>query len=336
MEKKVVVHTGARPGASLPIEEEVLDVPGVQFVLRGRCATPSEVLEAVCDADAALCGAEPYTDEVFAGAPRLQVVVRYGIGLDTIDLEAATEHGVMVANFPGFCVREVANHALLLVLACAKKLRQLDLALRREGWGAARKLLAPMGTIHSETLGLVAFGNIARALADRAKALEMRVIAYDRYVDPTAFDQAGVERVSMEELAEQADYVSCHLPLTEETRGLIDGAFFRRMKPTACFINTSRGAVVVESDLVAALREGRIAGAGLDVYESEPIQPTHPLCSMENVVLTPHSAAYADTTLDSIRRRVAQAALAVVRGGLPEFVANPAVLNHRRGARKPT
>ncbi|MBC7316728.1 MAG: C-terminal binding protein, partial [Chloroflexi bacterium] len=253
----------------------------------GRCTTPQEVLEAVREADIALCYSEPYTREVFAGAPRLKAVIRYGIGVDTIDLDAATEYGVMVVNFPDFCVREVANHALALILACAKKIMRHDRLLRTEGWAAARAINSPMGPIHGETLGLVAFGNIARALARRAQALEMQVIAYDPYVAPSVFAEYQVEPVSLEELAARSDYVSCHLPLNEHTRGMLDARFFSQMKPTAYFINTSRGAVVKEADLIAALEAGKIAGAGLDVFEREPIAPDHPFCRMENVILTP-------------------------------------------------
>jgi D-3-phosphoglycerate dehydrogenase len=330
MEKKIIVHTGAKPGTELPIESQVLNVPDVEFILRGRCDTPAKVLEAVRDADAALCGSEPYTREVFANAPKLKVVVRYGIGVDTIDLEAATEYGVMVANFPDFCIEEVANHALVLMLACAKKVVQLDRTLREKGWQAARALLSPMGTVHDQTLGLIAFGNIARAFAKRAKLLRMQVIAYDPYVDPAVFAEAGVESVGLMEVAERSDYVSCHLPLTPQTRGMIDAAFFSRMKPTAYFINTSRGAVVKEADLIAALEKKQIAGAALDVFEKEPIETTHPLCAMPNVILLPHTASYADATFQSLYYRVANAALTVVRGGVPEFVANPEVLPHRR------
>jgi len=334
MGKKIVVHTGAAPGTPLPEEQGVLHLPEVEFILRGPCPTPDDVLASVRDADAALCALEPYTRQVFANAPRLKVVVRYGIGVDTIDLDAATEFGVIIANFPGFCVQEVANHALLLMLACAKKLRQFDLFLREKGWSAARSMLTGLGTIHGETLGLIAFGDIARTLAERAKVLRMQVIAYDPYVGEDAFVQAGVEPVSLEELAERSDYVSCHLPLNSETKGMLDASFFNRMKQTACFINTGRGGVIVEPDLVAALREHRIAGAGLDVFAEEPVQPTHPLCSMEHVVLTPHTAGYADETFASLRRRVAHAALAVLRGNLPEFVANPEVLRRRGGPRE--
>ncbi len=325
-----IVHTGRSPHEPLVEEMEALGVPDVQVLLRGPCATPAEVLEAVRDADVALCMREPYTEAVFTAAPRLRCVIRYGVGVDTIDLDAATRHGVVVGHLADFCTREVANHALVLLLACAKKVTQLDRALRTDGWGAARELLVPMGAIHGQTAGLVAFGRIARSLAQRLHALEMEVIAYDPYLTDEVFSAAGVEPVSLGELARRADYVSSHLPLTAETRGMLDARFFAQMKRSAYFINTSRGAVVVERDLIAALQEGRIAGAGLDVFEDEPIEPDHPFCHMENVVLTPHSASYADATMETRRRRVGRDALSAARGGLPDFVANPEVLDRRR------
>ena len=328
--KKIVVHTGAQPDMPLREEMEALRAADVELMLRGRCRTPAQVLEAVRDADVGLCYGEPYTREVLAGAPQLKAVVRYGIGVDTIDLDAATEYGIMAVNFPDFCVREVADHALALMLACARKLLRYDRAIRREGWRAAKSLSSPMGAIHDETLGLIAFGNIARALARGAKALDMQVVAHDPYVEPAVFAEAGVKPVSLAEVASLSDYVSCHVPLNDRTKGMIDATFFERMKPTAYLINTSRGAVVKEADLIAALRNGHLAGAGLDVYESEPVEPEHPFCVMDNVILTPHVASYADATFASLRRRVGQAALAVVRGQVPEFVANPEVLAHRR------
>lgn len=330
MEKLLVVHTRAQPGDSCEEERKALDAPDIDFVLRGKCHTPQQVLEAVRDADVALCGSEPYTREVLANAPRLKAVIRYGIGVDTVDLDAATEYGIVVANFPDFCIREVANHALVLMLTCAKKVLWVDRTLREEGWAAARRFRKCTGTIHNETLGLIAFGNIAQAFAKRAQVLEMHVIAYDPFAKSSVFARAGVERVSLAEVASRSDYVSCHLPLNDHTRGMIDASFFGRMKPTAYFVNTSRGAVVVEADLIAALRERRIAGAGLDVYESEPLSMDHPLLVMDNVVLTSHMASYADETFASLYRRVGAAALTILRGGVPEFVANPAVLEHRR------
>lgn len=330
MEPALVVHTGAQPDSPRPIEEAVLAVPGVRFAKRGRCDTPQQVLQAVRDADAAICGNEPYTREVFANAPRLKGVVRTGVGVDTVDLEGATAHGVLVANFPDFCTLEVANHAIMLLLSCAKKVARLDRALRVAGWGTARSALAPMGQIHGQTLGLIAFGNIARATASRAQAFDMRVVAYDPFVDAAELEAVGVEPVTLETLAARSDYVSCHVPLNPHTQGMLGAAFFSSMKPTAYFVNTSRGGVINERDLIAALRQGAIAGAGLDVYEQEPLADDHPFLHMDNVVLTPHSASYADATMEMLFRRVATAALAIARGELPEHLANPKVLESRR------
>jgi D-3-phosphoglycerate dehydrogenase len=327
--KCIVVHTGRAPGDRFVEEMEALDAPDVQVYLRGPCRTPEQVLEAVRDADVGLCGREPYTDQVFAGAPKLKMVIRYGVGVDTIDLDAATKHGVVVGYLPDFCIREVANHALVLLLNCAKKIPQLDRRIRQEGWGA-KACLTPMGPIHGETVGLIAFGNIAQALADRLKVLQMRVIAYDPFASQMTFEHAGVESVTLDELAQQSDYVSCHLPLNPHTRGMLDASFFSQMKPTAYFVNTSRGAVVKETDLIKALSEGQIAGAGLDVFETEPIDTEHPILQMDNVVLTPHCASYSDKTMEVQRRRIGEDALSVCHGGLPDFVANPAVLPHRR------
>jgi D-3-phosphoglycerate dehydrogenase len=330
MTKQVVAFAHLAPGTEIVEEREALDSPEIELRLCGPCKTPEEVLGAVQGADVAMCMKEPYTREVLANLPRLKMVMRYGVGVDTIDLEAATEHGIVVGHFPDFCIPEVANHALAHLLVCAKKMRQMDHLIRTSGWSAARAPLSPMGPIHGETVGLIAFGNIARAMAARAQALDMKVIAYDPFVPVEVFREAGVEPVSLEDLAARSDYVSCHLPLNADTWGMLDASFFDRMKPTAYFINTGRGAVVVESDLVAALQEGRIAGAGLDVFEHEPIPVDHPFCLMENVTLTPHTASYADQTMAVRRRRVGYSTLAVLRGGLPEFVANPDVLEHRR------
>ena len=325
-----VVHSGAGPNDPIPEVTEALDVPGVALHKRGPCRTPEELLAALQDADVSICYHEPYNREVLANVPRLKAVIRTGVGVDTVDLDAATEHGVLIANFPEFCTREVANHAIVLMMACAKKVGLLDRTLRAKGWGAARDLRSPMGPIHGETLGLIAFGKIAQAAARIAQALDMRVIAYDPFVEAAVFDEAGVEPVSLEELAARSDYVSCHLPLSNATRGMLDASFYGKMKPTAYFINTGRGGVVAEADLIAALQSGRIAGAGLDVFESEPVGPDHPFLGMDNVVLTPHTASYADETFGTRDRDVGLTALAILRGEVPRWVANPAVLDHWR------
>jgi len=330
MPRKIVVHTGVGPEDPRVEETRILNVPHVEFVKRGPCETPQEVLEAVRDADVAICIGEPYSREVLANVPRLMSVVRIGVGVDTVDLDAATENGIVVAYFPDFCTREVANHAIALLLACAEKVLRIDRTLRHKGWDAARQLRSPMGSIHDETLGLLGLGAIGRETARLAQCMGMRVIASDPYVDISVFEENGVRSVSLEELAAEADYVSCHVPLNEGTRGLVDASFFGLMKPTAYFINTSRGAVVEEPDLVVALQDGRIAGAGLDVFVEEPIPSDHPFLTMDNVVLTAHTAPYADETYRVRDRRVAHSVLTILQGDLPPFVANPEVIDHRR------
>jgi D-3-phosphoglycerate dehydrogenase len=325
-----VVHSGAGPKDPIPEVVETLDVPGVTLHKRGPCHTPEDLVAALQDADVSICWHEPYTREVLANVPRLKAVIRTGVGVDTVDLDAATDYGIVVANFPEFCTREVANHAIVLMMSCAKKVALLDRTLRAKGWAAARDLRSPMGTIHGETLGLIAFGKIAQATARVAQALDMQVIAYDPFVDGAVFETAGVESVSLEELAARSDYISCHLPLTDRTHGMLNAAFFERMKSTAYFVNTGRGGVVAEADLIAALKKGQIAGAGLDVFESEPIGLDHPFLAMENVVLTPHTASYADETFSVRDCDVGQTALTILRGEVPRWVANPAVLDHRR------
>ncbi len=326
----IVVHTGAAPDVVCSEEERILPPAGVTFVKRGPAKTPEAVIAAISDADVAMCWSEPYTREVFAQSPKLKAVLRSGVGVDTVDLDGATEFGVMVGHFPDFCIPEVANHALALMLDCAKKVSRFDRIIRRDGWNATRPVRSPMGPIHGETLGLVAFGHIAQDMAKRGHVLGMRVIAHDPYVDASVFEAAGVESVSLEELAAQSDYISCHLPLTEGTRGLLNADFFGRMKPTAYFINTGRGPVVNEPDLIAALQDGKLAGAGLDVFEQEPLPEGHPFLTMDNVVMTPHSASYSDETMRLRDVRMAENAIVVINGGLPEFVANRAVLENRR------
>lgn len=331
MPKWLVVQTNVPPEGARPIERAVLSAnPDVAFALRGFCATPEQLIAALSDADVGLCGREYYTREVFEQTPRLKGVVRYGVGVDTIDIDAATEHGVIVAYFPDFCTTEVANHAMAMLLACAKKLLRLDRAFREEGWYESQRYRSPMGTIGGETLGLLGFGTIAQAVAKRAQAFDMQVIAYDPFIDPVLMAQADVKQVGIDELAARADYVSIHVPLTNKTHGMIDTRFFATMKPTAYFINTSRGGLVKEADLITAVREKYIAGVGLDVFEQEPVLGKHPLFDMPNVVLTPHNAAWADQTFVSLYQRVGQAALDIIHGKLPEYVANPAVIERLR------
>ncbi len=324
-----ILHTGAAPDEPLELEREGLAGLDVEIIQPGPLRSEDEIIKHGRDADILLVIAEPISRRVVSSLPRLKGVVRYGVGVDTVDLRAATEFGVVVANFPDFCLDEVANHTMALLLALNRKLFRLDRVVRTGQWTPAvlRSVLPPMGPLRGQTLGLVAFGNIPRRVAPRAQAFGLNVVAYDPYLEDAVFERFGVRRAGrVEDLLAESDYVSSHLPLTEETYHFFTAERFRLMKPTAYFINTSRGKVVDQQALIRALEEGWIAGAGLDVFEEEPLPPDSPLTRLENVILTPHSAYYSDRSGRDIKLRVGRAAADILRGFQPEHVANPEVL----------
>jgi D-3-phosphoglycerate dehydrogenase len=275
------------------------------------------------DADALVVAFSPITRAVLSSLEGLKTVVRTGVGYDVIDVPAATELGVIVVNIPDIWVREVANHALALLLAWNRKILTLDRQVHAGIWSGA--VPGGAGSLHGETVGIVGLGNIGSAFARRVAALETNVIACDPYVDDARFAALGVERVSLESLAERSDYVSVHTLLNDETRHLIGEKFFRRMKPTAMLINTSRGPVVDEKALARALQEQRLAGAALDVWETEPIAADNPLLHMDNVIATPHAAYFSTAAVGAVPRRCGEEIARVLTGQRPLNVVNPDV-----------
>jgi D-3-phosphoglycerate dehydrogenase len=254
----------------------------------------------------------------------VKAVMRTGVGYDVIDVPAATELGVVVINVPDVWIREVANHALALLLAWNRKIVTLDREVHAGTWGA--RVPGPVtGSIHGETVGIVGLGNIGSAFARRIAALETTVIACDPYVDDARFKALGVERVDLATLAARADYVSVHALLNAETRGLLNEAFFRRMKPTACLVNTSRGPIVDEGALVRALQEGKLAGAALDVFEEEPLAADSPLRRLDNVILTPHAAYFSSPAVAQVPKRCGEEIARVLLKERPLNVVNPEV-----------
>src|SRR5881296_2644792 len=282
-----------------------------------------ELIAKTRDADALVVSSAPVTRGVMSALEGLKVVVRTGVGYDVIDVPAATELGVIVVNIPDLWVREVANHALALLLAWNRKIPTLDRQVRAGVWAGG--VPGGAGALHGETVGIVGLGNIGSAFAKRVAALETYVIACDPYVDDARFATLGVERVSLEGLAARADYVSVHTLLNAETRHLINEAFLRRMKPTACLINTSRGPVVDEQALLRALQEHWIAGAALDVREQEPPVTDSPLARMDNVILTPHAAYFSSPAVARVPQRCGEEAARVLTGQRPLHVVNPEV-----------
>lgn len=283
-----------------------------------------ELIERTRDADGLIIAASPVTRAVMGALEGLKVAMRTGVGYDVIDVPAATELGVVVVNVPDVWIREVANHAMALLLAWNRKIGALDREVRAGVWNP-RVPGDRTGSLHGETVGIVGLGNIGTAFARRAAAFEMTVIACDPYVPEARFAALGVERVTLEALAERSDYISVHTLLNAETRHLIGEGFFRRTRPTALLINTSRGPVVDEQALLRALQDRRLAGAALDVWEAEPVPPDHPLLRMDSVIATPHAAYFSSPAVAQVPRRCGEEVARVLTGQRPLNVVNPEV-----------
>jgi D-3-phosphoglycerate dehydrogenase len=292
----------------------------------GGTLSENDLVRLVADADAMIAGVEPVTARVFDAAPHLRVVARRGVGYDTVDIAAATARGIAVTITAGALTDAVADHAMALLLAVARRVPQLDRLVKLGGWDRA-----PSTDVCGKTLGLIGFGAIGRAVARRAGGFGMRILACDSVPDEPSASALGVTLCDLETVLAESDFVSVHIPLSPATRRLIGAAALARMKPSAYLINTSRGPVVDEAALLQALRESRLAGAGLDVFEEEPTR-NRALVELENVVATPHSASATTETLARMERSCAEAVLAVLRGERPPHVVNPAVYDRPRAA----
>src|SRR5438874_5404964 len=273
---------------SLDVERTTLD--GLATLVALRTKTPAEFLPEATDCDALLnTYAGPITADVMKQMPRCRIIARYGIGVDTIDLEAATAAGIIVTNNPTYCIDEVAEHTMALLLACARKIAFYDRQVRAGGWQLPPG--KPIFRLAGSTLGLVGFGNIARQVATRAAAFGMRILFFDPFVEE-AKQGIAAEKRELHDLLGEADFVSLHPPLVPQTRKLIDEAAFQRMKPSAFLINCARGPMVDTEALVRALDRKTIAGCALDTVDPEPPPDAHPLRGRDNVILTPHAAWY--------------------------------------------
>lgn len=284
--------------------------------------TPEEVVEAASEADALLVQYAPVTDEVLAALDDVTVVGRYGIGVDTVDLDAATARGVRVLNVPTYCLDEVSTHALALLLACVRKTSLYDDAVAHGEWDWT--LGQPIHRLAGATLGLAGFGKIPQRLVEKTRGFDFDVVAYDPYLSTDELAEHGVEKVDFGELLARADAISAHTPLTDETRNLFDADAFAAMKESAVLVNTARGGVIDDEALAAALDDGELAGAGLDVLPEEPPESS-PLIGRDDVVLTPHVAWYSEESFEELRRTVTEDVMRTLRGEEPENLVNEAV-----------
>ncbi len=320
--------------ASLGLPVEELSRISISYVPRARHT--ADVIERMAsDADAILVTSALVTAEVLDRLPRLRVVGRPGIGYDVVDVECATARGVAVFSAPGFCAREVADHTLMFALALARKAPRLHAAMRRGIY--ERGLSSPMPAVYEMTLGLIAFGEIAREVAARARPFGFTLLAYDPFVEASAAAPFGVSLVGLDELLTRADIVSVHAPLTKATFHLLGERELGLMKPTAYVINTARGPLIDQAALIAALKAGRIAGAGLDVFERGPLEAESPLVGLDNVLLTPHTAGVSDSSQIAVRRRTAGNIARALVGDWPQTrdLINPQVKGHPRQTREP-
>ena len=285
--------------------------------------TPEAILEVAAGADALLVTYAQITSDMIGQLTRCRIISRFGIGVDNVDLAEATRKGIVVTKVPDYCIDEVSDHAMALLLAAARKIPFSNGQVQRGTWKMPD--VVPIRRLRGSVLGLVGFGRIPRLVAPKARSFGLHVVAYDPFVPGEVFANEGVESVSFPDLLKVSDYVSIHSPLLPETKGLFNADVFRQMKPTAYLINTARGPIVDEAALAAALDAGEIAGAALDVMTTEP--PTgSPLLGRANVIITPHTSFYSEESLIELQRKAAEEVVAVLSGHKPRNPVNPEVL----------
>lgn len=290
--------------------------------------TEEDYIRQIADADAVIAGLKVrLTADVISKLERCKIIQTTGIGFDRIDVDAATAAGIPVVNVPDVFTEEVADQAFTLLLAVNRKLVYCHEMATSGKWSQTVAGMGSVPKVNGKTLGLVAFGNIARAVARRAKGFNLRVISSDPFVTPEVMAEHGVEPVTLEQVFSESDFISAHVPHSKATHHMIGEAQFALMKPDAIFVNTGRGPVVDEEALIAALRAGKLAGAGLDVLEQEPPDPSNPLLSMPNVTVTPHVAAQSNESTVARRRRHGEEIARVLSGKRPLNPVNRQVLD---------
>ncbi|MDP6100906.1 MAG: C-terminal binding protein [Dehalococcoidia bacterium] len=306
----IKTRTGAFPGWDTPYEEEVVAAAGGRLV-RKDCRTEDTLIDTCGQADAIITANEPFTARVVDSLFRCRLIANCKTGYDNVVLDAATRRGVLVSNVPDYGVEEVSTHAMALLLACARKLLQYDTATREGKWMI---VLPPVLRLSGQTLGIIGLGRIGKALV------------HSPHLPPEAAEGASVEMVELEQLLRESDFVSLHTSLTLQKHRMLQLEHFRLMKPTAYLINTARGQLVDEPDLYTALKEGIIAGAGLDVLDTTdptPPRPDNPILTLPNVIFSAHSAHYSAEAFAYLVRRPAEEVARVLNGGLPENLVNP-------------
>jgi D-3-phosphoglycerate dehydrogenase len=297
-------------------------------------SSPSEARTAFADADAILVNLFPMTADIIEGLTKCRVISRYGVGYDNVAVDAATRKGIWVTFVPDYCFEEVADHALALLLGCIRKIGYKDRMVRQGKWNLHRD--QPCYRIEGKTLGILGYGNAAHTLLRKVSGLGFgRVLMCDPYVRASTMKSAGAVPVDLHVLLAESDYISVHVPLTPETRHMIGREELSLVKPGAILVNTARGPVLDEGALADALRDGKLGGAGLDVFEEEPLPGSSPLRQLDNVIFTDHAGWYSEESVVELKTKAARNAAAVLAGGVPPYPVNdvaPHSASGRQGA----
>lgn len=315
-----------RTDAELFIIEQYLDdLNEIADVVTTKSYAEDDLTQAAEDADIILTCYTNISAKVINAATNLKGIVKYGVGTDAIDIEAATAKGVMVANCPDYGSDTVADHAFAMMISLARKIPTLDRTMKKNAWAWPEP--EHMGLdLGGKTIGLIGFGQIGRAMSRRCGGFSMTQLVYSPYIEPAELSEYGVTSVALDELLERSDFVSIHCVLTPETEGLIDAAALQKMKDTAFLINVSRGAIIDEDALIQAIDEKWIAGAGLDVFIHEPLTPDYPLLGRDNVILTPHLAWWTKEAFERVERDTLDGIRDILSGKTPKYLKNTEVL----------
>ncbi len=325
MDKKVLITDYVWP--DLDAEREVLEAAGVELVVAPD-GSEETLATLASDVDAIMFCFASVTGKVLRSAPKCVVASRYGIGVDNVDIATATELGIVVTNVPDYCIDEVADHAIGMIVALNRRLGQHDQLVKQGGW-ADLKLNQSMKRMRDATLGIVGFGRIGRAVATRGSVFCGRIVAHDPLIEAgTNID--GVEIVSFDELVQESDFITVHVPLMPSTENLIGAAQLEAMKDDAIVVNCARGGLIDESALAEALGSGQIGGAGLDVLEPAPPAGDHPLLAFDNVIITPHTAFFSQASTVELEVRTAREVVRVLKGERPENFINTEVSGRSR------
>ncbi|MCO6417107.1 C-terminal binding protein [Siccirubricoccus sp. KC 17139] len=307
---------------------EMEALAGLDAVIEEAPTDAAGFLAAAKDADAVYAKGIPITKEIIDGLTKCRVISLGSVGVDSVDVKAATARGIPVTNIPDTFIEEVADHAMTLLLAGFRRLVEQDKLVRDGRWKEGRPALYKYPRLMGQTLGFISFGRVARAVARRAAPFGLRMMAYDPFIDETLISEHGVLPATLTEVLTQSDFISMHAPARPEVHHMLKEQHFRQMKPTAIFVNTGRGPTVDESALIKALQEGWIAHAALDVLETEPPSHNNPILRMENVTLTAHVASASARFDEARKRRVGHELALVLSGKWPMSCVNPAVLQN--------